>query len=184
MSRAAAAPCPSCRPVLGAAAVLGCAILPLVGCAARHTLADAFPPGSVAAPWVLREPVWSGSFDEAAPALGTDAGAWAKHRPTRLWLAVYEHEQTPQRRLKVRCFAFETGAAAEAAFEALRPPLQRPYPLGDAGAWTDNGVLFRCGRLVFDIFGDEGALQSQTQATVLATAIVRRMPRGAADEPR
>ncbi len=58
-----------------------CVLLPLVlaGCAAMpRTVVEAFPPARVATPWVLQDEVWVGSFEEAAPALGEDAGTWAK----------------------------------------------------------------------------------------------------------
>lgn len=155
------------------------------GCAQdRRTVADAFPIARVAAPWILEGEVWSGTFEEAAPALGDDADTWAKFSPTRVWLARYTREGAPQRVLTVRCFAFDTPETARAAFEVFRPPLAKPLKAGDVGCWTDFGVLFQWQRLVFDIFGDDASWGSEVHSSVLAAIITRRMPRGLPENPR
>ena len=162
------------------------ALLLLGGCAATQPrVADAFPLGSVAAPWVLQgEEVWSGSFDDAAAALGNDAETWRELGPTRVWLAVYAHETEPQRCLKVRCLAFAAADDARRAYGQFRPPDAKPLRYGDAGCWTGIGVLFHWGRLVFDVFGPAASWSSELQATYLASIIEKRMPRGAPDQPQ
>ena len=155
------------------------------GCAAnRLAIRDSFPPGSMAAPWVLQGEVWTGSFDDAAPALGDDANTWRKLGPTRAWLAVYCHETEPQRCLKVRCLAFPVADDARQAFDEFRPFDAKPFQCGDAGCWTEFGVLFQWGRLVFDIFGGDASWGSQVESSMLAVFIAKRMPAGAPDNPQ
>lgn len=155
------------------------------GCAAnRPAVRDSFLPGSMAAPWLLRDEVWTGSFDEAAPALGDDADTWRKFGPTHAWLAVYCHETRPQRCLKVRGLAFPTADEARQAFEEFRPLDAKPFQCGDIGCWTQVGVLFQWGRLVFDIFGGDASWGSQAESSMLAVFIARRMPAGAPDNPQ
>jgi hypothetical protein len=155
------------------------------GCAAnRLTISDAFPPGSMADPWVLQGEVWTGSFDEAAPALGDDTEKWREYGPTRAWLAIYCHETEPQRCLKVRCFAFPAAENAREAFDEFRPFDAKPFQCGDGGCWTEVGVLFHWGRLVFDIFGGDASWGSQVESSMLAVFIAQRMPAGAPDNPQ
>lgn len=165
---------------LGLVPLLLCA-----GCAGtRVSVTEAFPPGSMATPWILRDAVWTGSFDEAAPALGDDADSWEKFGPTRVWLAVYGHEAMPERCLTVRCFAFESGKAARQAYDAQAPIGAKPFQAGDVGCWTDIGVMFQWGRLVCDVFGGSATFESQVQSTYLVALLMKRMPPGAPDDPR
>ncbi len=165
---------------------LGFVLLVLVaGCAsAARSVVDVFPPGSTAAPWVLQNEVWVGRLEEAAPALGDDAAFWSEQAPQQVWLAVYCHEELPGRCVKVRCFGLSSREAARRAFEALQPPQARVFKYGDAGCWTDIGVLFRWGRLVVEIFGGDASWTSQMQAALLATFIAKRMPAGLPEDPR
>ncbi len=152
-------------------------LLTIAGCAGQRTaVIDAFPIGSQADPWQLAGDVWTGTFDEAAGALGDDAERWQKLAPTRVWLAVYNHTAHPARVVKVRCFAFEHDEAAHAAYYAFAPVLAPNYAAGDEGCWTEIGVLFRWGRLVVDVFGDRDTWASQTQASYVAAVLIRQMP--------
>jgi len=160
-------------------------LLMVCGCAAPgRSITEAFPPGSVAAPWVLQNDVWAGRLEAAAPALGDDAALWREHAPERVWLAVYSHEDAPERCLKVRCFVLPSREVARQAFEALRPAGAQPFKYGDVGCWTDIGVLFQWGRLVVEIFGRDASWASQVQSAMLATFIAKRMPPGLSDNPR
>jgi hypothetical protein len=162
-------------------------VVPLLaaGCAAtRAPLVEAFPPGSVASPWHLQGEVWTGPFDEAAPALGDDAETWNRFKPERAWLAVYCHESEAQRCIRVRCVSFASVDEARRAFLALQPLEVKPFQAGDEVCWTEIGVLFRWERLVFDIFGDEASWGSQVQASYIAAVLGKRMPRGAPEDPR
>ena len=154
------------------------------GAPADREVRAAFPTAGVAAPWRLAGEVWSGSFAEAVPGLGDDADAWAPHAPTRVWLAKYTHEDHAERTLTVRCFAFESVEYARAAYEVFRPVLAKPLHSGDVGCWTEIGVLFQRGRLVFEIFGDDMSWNSQVQSAVLAAILVKRLPPGVADNPQ
>ncbi|MEW6250396.1 MAG: hypothetical protein AB1716_07100 [Planctomycetota bacterium] len=116
--------------------------------------------------------------------MGEDAAVWARFAPQRAWFAVYADERDSQRIMRVRAFAFASRAAAETAYEALRPLAEHPFEAGDAAVWTECGVMFRWGKLVFDIFGADASWGSQTQATLLATLITRRMPAGLPEEPQ
>jgi hypothetical protein len=166
--------------IAGSLLLLGCA-----GCAAeRRSVAEAFPPGSVASPWRLQGEVWCGTLDEAAAALGNDADRWRELGPTRVWLAVYRHEDKPAQTVTVRCFAFETADAARRAYDAVRPADAQAYEAGDAGCWTEIGVLFQWGRLVLDVFGHDASWGSQVQASLLAAFITKRMPPGAPGNPQ
>jgi hypothetical protein len=156
-----------------------CAVL-LSACVAEHTVVTAFPPGGMAAPWILTEPVWTGTMADAADALGSDADRWQLWHPTRVYLAVYRNEDDEARRLKVRCFEFVTTTDASDAFRHMRPVPLKPYKLGDEGASTGNGVLFRRGQFVFDIFGDGPAWGSEVQSALLGTHILKRLPAEAA----
>ena len=155
------------------------------GCARRaKSIADVLPVGSVASPWVLQGAVWSGSFQQAAPALGEDASAWRRFEPARVWLAVYRHEDDPKRRTTVRGFAFDTAAAARAAYEHFRPADAKPFAAGDDGCWTEIGVLFVWGRMVFDVFGNDASFSSQGQSAYVTAFIEKDMPAGLPRVPR
>lgn len=163
-------------------------VLPLIagiGCAGRDmTLVEAFPPAATADPWFLHEPVWTGPFEAAIEALGDDAQTWAGCNPTQVWLAVYCHRDLSERCLKVRAFAFADIADAHRAFEAFRPPDAKRYHVGDEGCWTEIGVLFRWGRVVFDVFGPEASWGSQVQSSYLAAVLVKRTPPTLVEDPR
>jgi hypothetical protein len=155
------------------------------GCTQSSLVVDAFPPAASASPWVLVEEVWQGSFKEAAPALGDDAATWATHDPQWVWLARYEHERHPGYVLTARALAFPLADDARAAFDAFRAPEAKDFAgPWDAGCWTDIGVMFRWGRLVFDIFGERAAWSNELQSAMLANGIAKRMPPGAPEEPR
>ena len=155
------------------------------GCTALHrNVVEAFPPGGAASPWQLQDAVWSGSFDEAAAALGPDADAWRVHGPTRVWLAVYRHEEEPARTVTVRAFAFASADAARRAYDAFRPLDAKAYEIGDAGCWTEVGLLFQWRRLVFDVFGHDASWGSTVQASFVAALIAKRMPPGVPENPQ
>jgi hypothetical protein len=149
-----------------------------------RSVTEAFPAGSLAAPWVLQSGVWSGSFEEAAAALGDDVAVWREYSPARAWLAVYCHEDALERCLKVRCFALASQEDARQAFEAVRPLGAQPFKYGDIGCWTEIGVLFQWGRLVIEVFGPDASWGSQVQSAMLATHIAKRMPPGLLENPR
>jgi len=162
-------------------------ILPLcpLGCAGNHAnLADAFPPGASASPWILTGDVWTGTFEQAAPALGDEAETWRPLRPTTAWLAIYHHQQTPARTLTARCFAFPSTKAARHAYDVLAPLDAKPFQAGNVGCWTELGVLFQQDRLVFDIFGPNPSWSNELQAAVLAAHITKRIPAGLPQDPR
>ncbi|MBW7906449.1 MAG: hypothetical protein LC135_15710 [Phycisphaerae bacterium] len=162
------------------------AVLLLGGCAApRVTLAEALPQGGRATPWELVGSVWSGDLDAAEQAIGEQAAHWRPLQPRRVWLALYRHDQKPAARLSVCVFAFESPDAAHAAYESLRPGQAAPFNAGDAGCWTDDGVRFVWGRLVFDVFGNQPrGLARAEQAAYLAGFIEQRMPPDLPSEPR
>ncbi len=173
------------RAATGATLLATAALLSTVGCAGkRASLVDAFPPAASAAPWELDGEVWAGTFDEAAPALGDDAKTWAALEPTRVWLAVYTHQQRPGRRLTVRCLAFESPDRARQAYDAFKPPAAKSFDCGDDGCWTEIGVLIHWRRLVLDIFGDSPSWNSEVESAMLAGRIEQLMPPGAPDDPR
>ena len=160
-------------------------LLCCAGCATpARSVSEAFPPARVGTPWVLQDRVWSGAFDEATDALGRDAGEWGAFNPQRVWLARYCHEEKPALCLTARCFAFESSDQARRAFEAFRPPDAKPFQCGEEGCWTEIGVLYRWGRLVCDVFGQEASWGSEVHSSVLAGFIAKRMPPGAPDDPR
>ncbi len=157
----------------------------LLGCGVTtRPVIDAFPTDDIAAPWILKGDVWSGSLVDAAPGLGRDANNLEQFGVTGVWLARYQHEERQHRRLTVRCFAFETRESATYAYEFLRPEDARPLEAGDEGCWTEYGILFRWGRLVLEIFGPTPSWDSQMQSAILSAAITRRMPNGAPNHPR
>lgn len=156
-----------------------------IGCGAqRFTIADTFPVGSYASPWVLRDQVWDGSFEEASDALGEEAAQWGTFDPEHVWLAVYQHDAHPTQKLTVRAFAFTSADHARHAFQRFLPPHARELEAGDEGCWTADGVLVRWGRMVFDIFGnDPSSFASPEQAVYLLACIEKRMPADLPDAP-
>jgi hypothetical protein len=155
------------------------------GCASqRARVIDAFPPAAVAHPWVLRGDIWSGTLDDAAPALGTDVDAWRAHGPQRVWLAKYCHAEHADQCLTVRCFALDSPDHARRAFQTFRPPTAKPFDCGDAGCWTSIGVLFQWGRLVFEVFGPDASWGSEIQSAMLAGHLAKRMPPGVTEDPQ
>lgn len=163
------------------------AILPLallLGCGQRSTVVEAFPPAAVADPWILQDVVWSGTFEEATAGLGDDAEAWRPHGPQRVWLAIYCHEYRLEECCKVRAFAFANARQAHGAYSEFKPDDAKPFEIGDAGCWTDDGVLFCWGRLVFELFGDDPSWSSQVRSSLIASFIGKRMPPGVPDDPR
>ena len=159
-------------------------LLAASGCAQRRpTVASAFPKSAVAAPWILAGEVWDGPFEAAAPALGDDASVWGVFDPAHAWLAVYQHERDPERTLTVRAMAFDSPDAARRAYLHFRPGGAEEFRAGDEGCWTEFGVLFLWGRLVFDIFSDEPTWHTEVQAAMLAGYIQNKMPAGVPDAP-
>jgi hypothetical protein len=168
------------RLLLGIACLCICS-----GCGRRaKTITGVFPVGSVAAPWVLQDEVWSGTFEQAVPALGEDAADWWRFRPSRVWLAVYRHESNSKRRITVRAFAFDSSATARRAYEHFRPIDAEPFGAGDQGCWTEIGVLFAWGHMVFDVFGNDASFSSRGQSVYLTGFIEREMPPDLPRSPR
>lgn len=154
------------------------------GCTMTPRVDDAFPPGGAAYPWVRTgEVVWSGSAAEASRVVEIDAATWPV-LPQRVWLAVYRHADRPQRILTVRAFAFTDEEAARAGFAHLRPVGAEVYRGGVEGAWLAGGVLFREGRLVWDIFGQEPSWADQLQASYVAALVLQRLSPEVAADPR
>lgn len=145
-----------------------------IGCASPARVDDAFPPARAADPWILDEAVWSGTFDEAATALGDDAAALAPLGPRRVWIARYCHDSEP-RALVARGLALADAEAARLAYHAACPTQGREFNRGDEGCWTDVGVAFRRDRLIIEVFGQPPSWASTVQAAVLATYIDRRL---------
>lgn len=156
------------------------------GCqSAPRTLRDAFPRAGVAAPWRASSDPWCGSLAEAANALGSDADSWRSPPPRQVWLATYTFEQDLERRLIVRTFVYEHPEGAVLAFEKHRPPSSRQFKAGDDGCWTPDGVLFRWGRLVFDVFGVTGNHRVvPEQVIVLVGRLEHQMPPDVPENPR
>ncbi|HUU95065.1 MAG TPA: hypothetical protein VM487_04940 [Phycisphaerae bacterium] len=171
---------------MSARLLLGLACLCICSGCARHakTMTAVFPAGSQAAPWVLQDAVWDGSFVRAARALGDDAEDWRLFRPTRVWLAVYHHEDDPKRRTTVRAFAFDSRVAARNAYEHFRPTEAKAFNAGDEGCWTEIGVLFVWGRMVFDVFGNDASFSSQGQSAYVTALIEKEMPTTLPEAPR
>lgn len=149
-----------------------------------NTVADAFPPGAMAAPWEREGEVWSGSFEQARPALGRDAAEWAPLSPQRVWLAVYRHDQAPDRRLTVRVIAFDTIDASKIAYAKFRPDGAKPFTAGDEGCWTQIGVLYRRGKMVIELFGSDSTWNTEINAAIVAGALERRLPASADENPQ
>jgi hypothetical protein len=134
---------------------------------------------------VLQDVVWDGSFERAAAALGDEAPAWGAFDPEHVWLAVYRHDTRAEHKLTVRAFAFSSPEQARRAFTRFRPTDADELEAGDAGCWTEDGVLVLWGRMVFDIFGsDPSAFASPEQAMYLLAFIEKKMPAGLPDAPR
>jgi len=162
------------------------AILVLTGCQARRlTIADTFPAGSYASPWVLQGEVWSGSFERAASGLGDQAEQWAVFAPERVWLAVYRHDSRTDHKLTARAFAFTSGEQARRAFEHFRPGQADQLEAGNEGCWTEDGVLVLWGQMVFEIFGNAPASFACPEQSVYLLAFVeKKMPAGLPDAPQ
>ncbi len=153
------------------------------GCASPAHIDEAFPPARVADPWILDGAVWSGTFDDAAAALGDDAAVLAPLGPRRVWIARYRHVSEP-RALVARGLALGDVESARLAYRAACPAQGREFDRGDEGCWTDVGVAFRRERLVIEVFGQPPSWASTVQAAVLATYIDRRLtPRALTDLP-
>jgi hypothetical protein len=164
------------------------ALIPMMitGCnAKRVTVADTFPPGSYASPWVLQGEVWSGTLDQAADGLGEEAEEWQAFGPGQVWLAVYAHDTRPGCRLIARAFAFSSVEQARQAFAHFRPPNADKLEAGDEACWTDDGVLVLWGRLVYDIFGnDPTSFAGAEQALYLLACIEKKMAPDLPSAPR
>lgn len=168
----------------GLLACLMSSSLLLAGCASRHaSLGDAFPIGSMAAPWNLSGQIWSGSLEEALPALGGDADQWRDPPAVRVWLAVYCRDSDSADRLIARAFELESDAAARSMYERIRPVAAPEFRAGNAGCWSSDGVLFVWGRFVFDIFAAQPGWPRQLQAAMLAQHIQKQMPPGLPEAP-
>jgi hypothetical protein len=166
--------------IVATAAWLVCA-----GCtSARTTVADTFPVLQ-AAPWQLREPVWQGDLEQAREALGEDAAALDDLAPQRVWLAVYDHPRRLGHSVTVRACAFESVENAHTAFLVQRPILADALSAGDEACWTDDGILVRWGRLLFDLFAaapDGGSAPERTM--FIFSVIERNMTDALASDPR
>ncbi len=175
-------------PAIGSASVtcVALGVLTLAGCTARHiTIADTFPKGSYASPWVLQGKVWSGSLEQAADGIGDEATQWGTFEPERVWLAVYQHDTRVAHKLIVRAWAFASAAQARRAFEHFCPDDTRSLQAGDEGCWTDDGILVLWGRMVFDIFGSgPSTLTSPGQAVYLLAFFEKQMPPDLPSAPR
>lgn len=164
--------------------------LPLLGIAAgcktrSLTMMDTFPRASTAAPWRAEGPPWSGAFADAENSLGADAEGWRTPPPSRIWLAAYTHQGEPERRLIVRCFAFDSPEAAELALEKHRPAGAKTFKAGDDGCWTRDGVLFRWGRLVYDVFGITNQRRIVPEQVISMVGLIEHMmPPGLPDNPQ
>jgi hypothetical protein len=162
------------------------AALTQAGCTSRlGTIADAFPKGSYASPWVLRDAVWTGTLEQAAGAIGAEAAAWEPFAPERVWLAVYEHDTNSADKLIVRAWAFASTTQAHRAFEHFRPEDARSLEAGDEGCWTADGILVIWGRMVFDIFGTSPTSDaSPEQALYLLAFLEKQMHPDLPSAPR
>lgn len=162
------------------------AVFVLAGCnTGRVTIADTFPKGNYASPWVLRGEVWSGSLEQAANAIGDETDEWGAFEPERVWLAVYHHDTRIAHKLIVRAWSFASAEQARRAFENFRPEDVKTLQAGDEGCWTDDGILVLWGRMVFDIFGRGPAtLASPEQAVYLLAFLEKQMPADLPGTPR
>ncbi|MEP0848260.1 MAG: hypothetical protein HRF50_15730 [Phycisphaerae bacterium] len=111
--------------------------------------------------------------------MGDEAQTWRELAPQRAWLANYTHDQRPGQRLTARMFSFATTDAARTAYEHVRPRAAAELRAGDAGCWTDDGVLVLWGRLVIEIFGNapQGVARPE-QAVYLLAFLEKAMPAG------
>ncbi len=158
----------------------------LAGCSARtKTVTDTFPKGRAASPWVLRGEVWSGSAEDAAQGLGNEAESIKSLGPDHVWLAVYDHENRGKRTMTVRAYSFESDDASQRAYDRLRPSSAKSFTGGSASCWTNDGLLIRWGRMLFDLFGSNPQDQAGPEQAVYLWAFVERaMPRGLPENPR
>lgn len=149
------------------------------GCAQKHVvISDTFPRGGYASPWVLDGSVWSGTPAEAADAIGAEYEQWAAFNPARIWLAVYRHDARADNTLTVRAWTFPSSEQARRAYEKVRPENASKLKAGDEACWTQDGVLVRWGRMIFDIFGRGPAGGARPeQAVYLLAFFEKRMPR-------
>ena len=172
------------RQTIPALVVLGAVVLG--GCSRKSvTVADTFPKGSYASPWVLQGEVWSWSLEQAAGGLGEEAGQWAELEPERVWLAVYQHDTRTDHRLTVRGWALSSADQARRAFERFLPADAEALKAGDEACWREDGILVLWGRMVFDIFGSGPShFASPEQAVRLLAFIEKRMPAELPDNPR
>jgi len=170
----------------GVLASLVLASATLGGCSRKHvTVADTFPKGSHASPWVLEGEVWSGSLEQAASGLGNEAEQWAELDPERVWLAVYRHDTRTKHKLTVRGWAFSSVEQARRAYDRLHPDGADELEAGDDACWTDDGVLVLWGQMVFEIFGSgQPNRASPEQAVYLLAFIEKKTPAGLPDAPR
>jgi hypothetical protein len=159
----------------------------LLGCDARQkmTVAETLPHAGRATPWVLVGDVWVGDIAGASESLGDEAGTWRALNPKRVWLAAYVYDTNRLAQLSVCVFEFDTPQAAEAILTSMRPADHEPFNAGDEGFWTRDGVRFRWGRLIFDVFGNQpNGLARAEQAAYLVGFIEKQMPPGLPLEPR
>lgn len=151
-----------------------------VGCARPVQLVEsAFPVASQASPWILVNRVWSGPAADAAQAIGDDWARIRGHEPLQAWLAVYQHESLAKQTITVRGFRFPSADRARNALDELRPHHAEPFDIGDGGRWTDFGLLFVRGDLLFEFFGNDAEWQPAWQCAFLAGIIERRLPNAA-----
>lgn len=174
-----------CRPVhrLMLLALLVCS-LP-IGCASKSPRLDrALPVGHQASPWVLDGIIWSGRIEDAAESLGEEAAAWSDPMPQRIWLAVYRHDTKPEVRLVLRALSYDSRETAARVYDVHRPARAEDFRAGEAGHWTDAGVMFRAGRVVFEVFAAGPAeLVAPEQAAYLATIVTRGLSPQVVDNP-
>lgn len=141
-----------------------------------RTIEAAFPRGIAADPWALVDDVWTGPALRAASAIGDDWKRIEPHHPGRAWLAVYRHERDPERTVTVRAFQFDSPRTARRVFDAWRPEDAPPFKIGDAGCFTDIGVMFVWGDTFFDIFANKADWNAQMQAAYLTGFIENKLP--------
>jgi len=129
--------------------------------------------------------VWSGSPKQAAAALGDEARKITQLAPQRIWLARYAHDNDPQQSLTVRAYGFDSEERADDALANLRSGEDPPFEIADGGWWTQDGVLFRWKRFVFDIFGNDPAgLATPEQAGFLSAFFEQRLNDTDPDAPK
>jgi len=84
----------------------------------------------------------------------------------------------------VRAFDFDSRVAARNAYEHFRPTEAKAFNAGDEGCWTEIGVLFVWGRMVFDVFGNDASFSSQGQSAYVTALIEKEMPTTLPEAPR